>query len=78
MSPHPRRSDSGPSLEACAGVVVGLTFAYLIAESAVVGPLHPVHWGLALVGAALGYLAGQAVHRFRNGESPWGGTRRRR
>lgn len=74
---RPSPPPSGPSLEACAGAVVGVTVAYIGAEAALAGPLHPVHWGLALLGGAIGYAVGEAIHRYKAGEAPFRGPRRR-
>ena len=78
MRPQPRPPDPGPSLEACAGVVLGGTVTYFGVEAMLPGPLHPVHWGVTLGGAVIGYLIGQTVHRFKTGDTPWRRTPGRR
>lgn len=78
MRRQSRSSEPGPSLEACAGAIIGVTFTYLGAEAMLPGPLHPVHWGLTLAGGAVGYAIGQAVHRLKGEDPPWRNPRSRR
>lgn len=78
MPSRPRSSAPGPSLEGCGGAVVGITLAYIGAEAALSGPLHPIHWGISLLGGVIGYLVGEATHRYTTGEAPFRGSRHRR
>jgi hypothetical protein len=66
MRRQPGSSESGPSLEACAGVIIDVPVTYLGAEAMLPGPLHPVHWELTLAGGAVGYVVGQVVHRLES------------
>lgn len=61
MSHQRSTTDHGPSLEGCAGVVMGFTLADLVAEAALVGQPHPIHWLVTLAGAGLGYGIGHVV-----------------
>lgn len=58
-----RHDPEGPSLEAVAGLGVGLFVAYLSAEAALPGDMHPIHWLIAAVGAVIGYLIGALIFR---------------
>jgi hypothetical protein len=78
MRRQPRFSEPGPSLEACAGVIIGVTLTYLGAEAMLPGPFHPVHWGLTLAGGVVGYIVGQVVHRCKSDDPPWRNPRSRR
>lgn len=78
VSPRRRADDPGPSLEGCAGAVVGFTGAYLAAEAALPGSAHPTHWLLTLAGAAIGYLIGHATYLVKEGYGPLLGRRRDR
>lgn len=75
---RPRSSTPGPSLAGCAGAVVGVTVAYIGAEAALAGPLHPVHWGITLLGGVIGYAVGEAISRYKAGDAPYRGPRGRR
>ncbi len=57
----------GPSLGGLAGSVPGFTIAYLGAEAAVGGPMHPIHWVVAFVGGLFGYLVGHGIWMYREG-----------
>ena len=71
MLPRPPSARSGPSLEGCAGGVVGFTLTYIGVEGALPGALHPIHWGVTVLGAIVGYLIGHGVSRFKAGNTPF-------
>jgi hypothetical protein len=52
-----RRTDRLP-LVAAVGVGLGFLGAYVGAEAALNGSVHPLHWLVALVGGLLGYGIG--------------------
>ena len=60
-----RHDPTGPSLEAVAGLGIGLFAAYLSAEAALPGNLHPIHWLIAAGGGIVGYLVGALVFRLK-------------
>ena len=68
-------SRPGPSLEGCAGAVAGFTLTYIGVEAALPGALHPIHWGVTVLGAVSGYLIGQVVYRVKAGNVPVRGHR---
>ena len=78
MPNRSRPSEPGPSLEGCAGAVVGFTLAYLSAEATLSGAPHPVHWGVTLLGAIIGYAIGHAVYLYKAGRTQARGARRPR
>lgn len=78
MPSRPRSSEPGPSLEGCGGAIVGITLAYIGAEAALSGPLHPVHWGITLLGGVIGYLVGETRHRYKTSDAPFHRPRDRR
>lgn len=63
----------GPSLGGMVGSVAGFTVGYLVAEAAVSGPMHPIHWMIAFVAGLLAYFAGHAIWLYREGylDIPW-------
>ena len=56
--------------------MTGVTLGYISAEAALPGPVHPIHWGVALLGAGAGYLLGQGVNRLKEGRQPLPAVRR--
>lgn len=39
--------------------------AYFVAEAAIGGPAHPLHWLAALIAGAIGYVGGLVFYRRR-------------
>lgn len=67
-----KHKPGGPSLESLVGVMAGFPLAYLIAEAALPGNKHPLHWFLTAVGAFCGYLVGAGVYRMKENRDLYG------
>ena len=67
-----RPAIEGPSLEAVAGIVVGLLGFYLAAEGLLPGNRHPIHWLITLVGGVAGYWTGTVIYRLKERRDLYG------
>ena len=56
---------SGPSLEGLLGLMIAFPGGYLAAESIMNDNRHPLHWLITVLAAALGYLVGHAIYRWK-------------